>query len=271
MSTRIFPSFSESFPGEFDGGFRPNSSSRARRQGAGEMFEVPGAFVSPIGTVRRGLAEPVTGEEIRMASRMSAASSSTSSDGIGEKFSGGVQASEWGSAKKNKKKRTKQKAGAERFVWIEDTKARQDSQSEQIKQAKLDLVRLLLTTGCQSCLLVIPPSWRVHKFATAGDFNSFLEMYAAALAAQRKMKCHDTKLRIDDVWQRFHNQGGLREIESLCSILYDFGCDTSCVEEFKDAYLESLAGIEHSGEIQRRLASRLHEALRSFIADVRAP
>jgi len=89
--------------------------------------------------------------------------------------------------------------------------------------------------------------------------------------AQRKMKCHDTKLRIDDVWQRFHNQGGLREIESLCSILYDFGCDTSCVEEFKDAYLESLAGIEHSGEIQRRLASRLHEALRSFIADVRAP
>ena len=55
--------------------------------------------------------------------------------------------------------------------------------SRKIKQIKLNLLRLLLITGCHSCLLVVPPMWRVHKFVAAGNFNSFLEMYAAALAA----------------------------------------------------------------------------------------
>ena len=52
--------------------------------------------------------------------------------------------------------------GFERFEEITDKKRRKDSQSKQIKQIKMDLARLLLTTGCHSCLLIVPPSWKVQ-------------------------------------------------------------------------------------------------------------
>jgi hypothetical protein len=88
--------------------------------------------------------------------------------------------------------------GIQRFEFIEDDKRRNKSQSRQIKQIKIDVMRLFLTTGTHSALLVIPPSLKVHKFATAGDFDSFLEMYAALLSAQQKKKKHKIKFRIDD-------------------------------------------------------------------------
>ena len=78
--------------------------------------------------------------------------------------------------------------GVQRYEYIEDDKRRKKSQSKQIKQIKIDVMRLLLTTGTHSALLVIPPSLKVHKFATAGDFDSFLEMYAALLSAQQKKR-----------------------------------------------------------------------------------
>ena len=78
--------------------------------------------------------------------------------------------------------------GIQRYEYIEDDKRRKKSQSKQIKQIKIDVMRLLLTTGTHSALLVIPPSLKVHKFATAGDFDSFLEMYAALLSAQQKKR-----------------------------------------------------------------------------------
>ena len=265
------PRQSSLLPGEFLGEYNPSyvsrRSGRPSSVNACSMFDVVGEsptagqefFVSPITPAHRGDPSP---RFFRKREETLSASSSSSAEA-----SAAPKIAKPSSEKKKKPK----KSGAKRFVWIDDTKSRQDSQSKQIKQVKLDLVRLLLTTGCHSCLLIIPPSWRVHKFATAGDFNSFLEMYAAALAAQRKMQRHDTKLRIDDVWERFHGRGGLREIESLCSALYDFGCDPDIVEEFKDLYLESIAGIEHTPEIQQRLAFHLHGALRGFIADFSAP
>ena len=80
--------------------------------------------------------------------------------------------------------------GIQRYEYIEDDKRRKKSQSKQIKQIKIDVMRLLLTTGTHSALLVISPSLKVHKFATAGDFDSFLEMYAALLSAQQKKHTH---------------------------------------------------------------------------------
>jgi len=271
------PRQSASLPGEFLGELKkPANMFRrvARRSTSGDMFDVfegshmPGQdFVSPISTARGGgLRKTFVGTSEGAMSASSSSSTETSAAPKGTKSASAPTATP-ASEKKKKQKKT----GAKRFVWIDDTKARQDSQSAQIKQVKLDLVRLLLTTGCHSCLLVIPPSWRVHKFATAGDYNSFIEMYAATLAAQRKLQRHDTKLRIDDVWDRFHSRGGLREIETLCSAVYEFGCDPTIVEEFKDSYLESIAGIEHTPEIQQRLAFHLHHALRCFINDVNAP
>ena len=89
--------------------------------------------------------------------------------------------------------RHKQRAqGFERFEEISDKNRRKVSQSQQIKQVKIDLARLLLTTGCHSCLLIVPPSWKVHKYATAGDFNTFIQMYASTLEAQQKLKRSDT-------------------------------------------------------------------------------
>ncbi len=135
--------------------------------------------------------------------------------------------------------------GTERFEYIEDPDRRKGSQSDQIKQIKIDLARFLLTTGCHSCLLIVPPSWRVHKYATAagtaGSFNEFLQMYVSTLQAQRKLKRRPTELRIDDVWERFHARGRIRHSELLCSVLHEAGCDAARVEEFKDAYLAALA------------------------------
>ena len=84
------------------------------------------------------------------------------------------------------------------------------------------MLRLLLT-GAHSALVVLPESWRVHKFATAGDFNSFLEIYATALEAQRKRQRRAVALSIDEVWERFQGQGGLHQIEGLCTALLKEG------------------------------------------------
>jgi hypothetical protein len=121
--------------------------------------------------------------------------------------------------------RKPRKTGTERFEAILDKAELKISQSKQIKQIKIDLLRLLLTTGAHSAFIVIPESWRVHKFATAGDFNSFLEIYATALEAQRKWQRRAVALSIDEVWERFQGQGGLHQIEGLCTALLKEGCD----------------------------------------------
>jgi hypothetical protein len=164
--------------------------------------------------------------------------------------------------------RHKQRAqGFERFEEITDKERRKVSQSKQIKQVKMDLARLLLTTGCHSCLLIVPPSWKVHKYATAGDFNTFLQMYTSALEAQQKLKHKETKLRIDEVWERFHGRSGLHHIEVLCAALLESGCDDMVVENFKDAYLSSLAGEpKQMIDAKKKLSACLNDALRTFIA-----
>jgi hypothetical protein len=164
--------------------------------------------------------------------------------------------------------RHKQRAqGFERFEEISDKNRRKVSQSQQIKQVKIDLARLLLTTGCHSCLLIVPPSWKVHKYATAGDFNTFIQMYASTLEAQQKLKRSDTKLQIDELWERFHGSSGLHHIEVLCGALLESGCDDMVVEQFKDAYLSSLAGDQtQMSEGKKKLSTCLNDALRTFIA-----
>lgn len=85
------------------------------------------------------------------------------------------------------------RSGKERFERIKEKLRRENSQSQQIKQMKTDLMRLNLTTGAHGALLIISPSFGVHKIATAGDFNSFLQIYASALTAQRKMTRRDVR------------------------------------------------------------------------------
>ena len=164
--------------------------------------------------------------------------------------------------------RHKQRAqGFERFEEISDKNRRKVSQSQQIKQVKIDLARLLLTTGCHSCLLIVPPSWKVHKYATAGDFNTFIQMYASALEAQQKLKRSDTKLQIDELWERFHGRSGLHHIEVLCGALLESGCDDMVVEHFKDAYLSSLAGEQSQMiEAKKKLSTCLNDALRTYVS-----
>jgi hypothetical protein len=132
------------------------------------------------------------------------------------------------------------KTGTERFEAILDETNLKVSQSKLTNQIEVDLLRLLLTTGAHSALVVLPESWRVHKFATAGDFNSFLEVYATALEAQRKRQRRAVALSIDEVWERFQGQGGLHQIEGLCTALLKEGCDGGVVDEAKDAYLAAL-------------------------------
>jgi len=126
----------------------------------------------------------------------------------------------------------------------------------------MDLARLLLTTGAHSALIVIPNSLKVHKFATAGDFNTFLQVYAIAISEQKKKKRYEVKFRIDDLWEKFHGQGGLHQIESLCSALHEMGCDEIAVEEFKDTYLASLLASRQ--ESRRSLAMNLNAAIGEF-------
>ena len=146
----------------------------------------------------------------------------------------------------------------------------QSKQTKQIKidllrkQIKIDLLRLLLTTGAHSALLVVPESWKVHKFATAGDFNTFLEMYATALEAQRLRQRREVALNIDDIWERFQGQGGLHQIEGLCSALLKEGCNQEIVDEAKDSYLAALVSSDSSEEVSRALALHLNRALRDF-------
>ena len=156
--------------------------------------------------------------------------------------------------------------GTERFEYIEDPERRKGSQCDQIKQIKIDLARLLLTTGCHSCLLIVPPSWRVHKYATAGSFNEFLQMYVSTLQAQRKLKRRPTELRIDDVWERFHARDGIRHSELLCSVLHETGCDAALVEEFKDAYLAALASDDRERPLKPAVALLFNSALRQIIS-----
>ena len=113
---------------------------------------------------------------------------------------------------------------------------------------KVDLLRLLLTTGAHSALIVLPESWRVHKFATAGDFNSLLEIYATALEAQRKRQRRAVALSIDEVWERLQGQGGLHQTEGLCTALLKEGCGGGVVDEAKDAYLAALVSNNDAAE-----------------------
>lgn len=152
--------------------------------------------------------------------------------------------------------------GGERFEFIADKDKRKASQSKQIKQVKMDLARLLLTTGAHSALIVIPDSLKVHKFATAGDFNSFLQMYASLISEQKKKKRYEVKFRIDDLWETFHGQGGLHQIESLCSALHEANCNEGAVENFKDAFLASL--VADPKEARKSLAEVLNHAIMEF-------
>ena len=160
--------------------------------------------------------------------------------------------------------------GSERFEYIDDDTRRKTSRSRQIKQIKIDLMRLLLTTGTHSALLVIPPSLKVHKFATAGDFDSFLEMYAALLFAQKKKKKkHKIKFRIDDLWERFNGRGGQHQIETLCSALHELGCNEDTVEELKDSYLAAIARSENPDDVCRSLAKFLTRSINDFCLSTR--
>ena len=75
--------------------------------------------------------------------------------------------------------------------------------------AEAGSLRLYLTTNTHGALLLISPSFRVHKLATTADYNTFLQMYAAALAAQKQRKRRDVEYRIDDVWERFQSRHGI--------------------------------------------------------------
>ena len=158
------------------------------------------------------------------------------------------------------------RSGKERFERIMEKMRRENSQSQQIKQMKNDLMRLYLTTGAHGALLIISPSFGVHKIATAGDFNSFLQTYASALTAQRKMTRRDVRYNIDDVWQRFQGSGGLAEIESFCSALHRAGCDVELVEHAKDAYLAAIGTHADTEEVRSSLAHHLNVGLQSFIS-----
>ena len=159
------------------------------------------------------------------------------------------------------------KVGEERFEPIFDKVERRVAQSKQIKQIKMDLLRLLSTTGAHSALIVVPESWNVHKFATAGDFNSFLEMYASALEAQRKRQRSAVALRIDEVWELFQGQGGLHQIEGLCAALLKVGCDADIVDEAKGAFLAALVSNEAATEVSKSLSRHLSASLRAFVQE----
>jgi len=183
----------------------------------------------------------------------------------GGRSSGGSAGGRTGGTKAASRKSRRE--GTDRFEYIRDKTERKVSQSKQIKQIKIDLVRLLLTTGAHSILLVVPESWCVHKFATAGDFNSFLEMYACALEAQRKRQRRAVALSIDEVWERFQGKGGLHQIEGLCAALLKEGCNAEVVDEAKDAYLAALVSNDDSAEVSKSLSRHLNGALRNFIHD----
>ena len=96
-------------------------------------------------------------------------------------------------------------------------------------------------------------------------------MFASALDAQQKLKRSETKLRIDEVWERFHGRYGLHHIEVLCAALLEAGCDDMAVENFKDSYLSSLAGEQKQMiEARKKLSSCANacanDALRAFVA-----
>jgi hypothetical protein len=101
-----------------------------------------------------------------------------------------------------------------------------------LPRARWILPACFLQTGAHSALIVIPDSLKVHKLATAGDFNSFLHVYATAITEQKKAKRYDVKFRIDDLWETIQDQGGLHRIEARC--------DGATVHNFKGAYLASL-------------------------------
>ena len=158
-------------------------------------------------------------------------------------------------------------SGDPRWEYITNLVSRNKSRSKQIKQLKLDLLRLYLTTGTHGALLLISPAFRVHKIATAGDYNTFLQMYAAALAAQKKRKRRDVLFRMDHLWERCQARGGLAQIEGLCLVLLKEGCDEDLVENFKDAYLAALVSHEDTMHVRSNLSPRLNRVLREFIFD----
>lgn len=119
-------------------------------------------------------------------------------------------------------------------------------------------------------MLIIPDSWNVHQFATAGDFNSFLEMYASIVEAQRTRQRTEVALSIDEVWERFQGQHGLHHIEALCSNLLKEGCPEEDVENFKDCYLADLVRAASPSGTVAQLQPFLTQAIRGFCAQSRA-
>ena len=146
-------------------------------------------------------------------------------------------------------------------------KKRQDARSRQIKQIHMDMLRLLVTTRTHGAQIFISPSFRVHKMATAWDFNTFLQMYASALKAQRKLNRRDVKYNITHVWERFNERGGLSQMQALCLALLNEGCDEELVDEAMDAYHAALISHEDTRHVRSSLGRHLNGALRGFIAE----
>ena len=99
-----------------------------------------------------------------------------------------------------------------------------------------------------------------------GDFNGFLEVYAASLAAQERKTRRQVPLRIGDVWERFQGKWGLYRAEALCCALHEVGCDADTAEKVKDVYFASLANEEAPMVTQAGLATQLQAALRAYIS-----
>lgn len=79
--------------------------------------------------------------------------------------------------------------------------------------------RMFLTTGAHALLIVVPETFNVAKYSTAGTSVEFLRAYAAMCRVIKGAKSTRVIMAIDEVFKRFDQSAEKSEHGRLMSLL----------------------------------------------------
>jgi hypothetical protein len=165
------------------------------------------------------------------------------------------------------------KSGAERWAYEIRATVRQRWYYKQRNALFKAMLRLKMTCGANSALLVVPETLNAAAFSTAGSFSEFIRAYSAVLAGLRRRKALSLRAPITEIWARFSG-----EVETNQTAVFDSLFD-AC-ESIVGASLLSRARATLDRDIafagsgstldprSSRLSRLISTALENYIAEV---
>jgi hypothetical protein len=165
------------------------------------------------------------------------------------------------------------KSGAERWAYEIRATVRQKWYYKQRNALFKAMLRLNMTCGAHSALLVVPETLNAAAFSTSGSYSEFIRAYSALLAGLRQRKAMSLQAPITEVWARFNGDAASNQTADFDS-LFD-ACEgivgTSLLNRARAALDGEVACAGPGSTLTPRscrLSRLISVALENYIAEV---